>query len=235
MSIHQLQIANIVLPPGANLTAQEWEEKKAALATFAHQLFNPSDPNVCKAATDDPNQTKINIIARVRPSDTSSWADEAQQHDTEMSDEPKTCIVGAPGTLVYPSTFSVRMGTSPIHGRGMFATKDFQESEIIEVCPTLEVHHSCIGGILEDYVYYGDKKEHRVVVMGYGMMYNSWSESNMWYYRDKDDNFVFVATRAVKAGEELCIDYGSEWWGSRDHKDKIEPGADEKMSQEGQH
>ena len=57
-----------------------------------------------------------------------------------------------------------------------------------------------------------------MIVMGYGMMYNSWRQPNLWYYRDSENNFVFVAERAIKSGEELFIDYGCDWWGSRESK-----------------
>ena len=52
-----------------------------------------------------------------------------------------------------------------------------------QVCPVLEVRRRDVGGILEDYVFSGDRKGWRCAVLGYGMMYNSQQRSNLWYYR----------------------------------------------------
>ena len=217
MSMHQLHVATVSLPQGS-FSGKEWEEKKAALAAFAQELFAkaPGQPE-----TEGSHPTSIQLIARIQTDfeDSSSvW-----NSRTEPLAPGTTNIVGTPEELVYPTELNVRLDKSPIHGKGMFALKDFEDQEVVEVCPTLEVDHNDIGGILEDYVYYGDNPDNRVIVMGYGMMYNSWKNSNLWYYRDKDGNFVYVTSRKVKKGDELCIDYGPEWWGSRDQKDKLDP------------
>lgn len=65
------------------------------------------------------------------------------------------------------------LGASPVGGRGVFATADFREEEIVEICPSIEVHADDVGGKLCDYVFYGSDENQRVVVLGYGMMYNS--------------------------------------------------------------
>ena len=75
------------------------------------------------------------------------------------------------GLAIMPS--GIRLGQSPIHGRGVYATKNFAPGETVEVCPMLEVNANDIGGKLQDYVYMGDNEQLRCIVMGYGMMYNS--------------------------------------------------------------
>ena len=52
-----------------------------------------------------------------------------------------------------------------------------------QVCPVLEIHSRNVGGILEDYVFCGERKGWRCAVLGYGMMYNSWMHANLAYYR----------------------------------------------------
>lgn len=118
--------------------------------------------------------------------------------------------------IPYPRRFQIELGASKIHGKGVFARKRFVESEVVEVCPVLEIHSRYVGGILEDYVFCGDRKGWRCAVLGYGMMYNSWIQANLSYYRDEEGNFVYVAARDIEKGEELLIDYGDDWWQSRD-------------------
>eukprot|EP00667_Euglena_gracilis_P022371 EG_transcript_24862 len=221
MASKAVPVCTLRLPPGAAaLSAGQWEEKRRALDAFCRQLFAPANGKPDTATTSAANgAAELSSSMTVTADVPARW--EAPPGRSGPA-EARRYLVGTEKTE-YPEKFAVRMGPSPIHGRGMFATKDFVQSEIVEVCPTLEVNQRCIGGKLEDYVYYGDKKDRRVIVMGYGMMYNSWKNANLWYYRDDNKNFVFVATRAIEEGEELCIDYGPEWWGSRDNKEQLLP------------
>jgi SET domain-containing protein len=47
------------------------------------------------------------------------------------------------------------------------------------------------------------------------MLYNHSHEPNVEYVEDEADTIAFRALRNVKAGEELTIDYGEEWWETR--------------------
>eukprot|EP00669_Euglena_mutabilis_P000299 TRINITY_DN1041_c0_g1_i1.p1 TRINITY_DN1041_c0_g1~~TRINITY_DN1041_c0_g1_i1.p1 ORF type:complete len:219 (-),score=70.54 TRINITY_DN1041_c0_g1_i1:153-788(-) len=201
-------LGTVPLPPGLAVGSPEWEDKARQLLDFARQLFGAGEAG--DAPADAATGSGPCLTLRVEPS--AGGRNPSRRYYNPEDAAPE-----------YPKMFAVTIGPSKIHGRGMFALQDFDESEIVEVSPTLEVHHSCVGGILEDYVYYGDKKDNRVLVMGYGMMYNSWKKPNLWYYRDSDANFVFVASRPIRKGEELCIDYGEEWWESRETKDMLEP------------
>eukprot|EP00670_Eutreptiella_braarudii_P007530 CAMPEP_0174290862 /NCGR_PEP_ID=MMETSP0809-20121228/30388_1 /TAXON_ID=73025 ORGANISM="Eutreptiella gymnastica-like, Strain CCMP1594" /NCGR_SAMPLE_ID=MMETSP0809 /ASSEMBLY_ACC=CAM_ASM_000658 /LENGTH=100 /DNA_ID=CAMNT_0015389855 /DNA_START=32 /DNA_END=331 /DNA_ORIENTATION=- len=96
----------------------------------------------------------------------------------------------------------IRLGQSPIHGRGVYATKNFAPGETVEVCPMLEVNANDIGGKLQDYVYMGDNEQLRCIVMGYGMMYNSSQDANLTYHRAPNGDFVYTAVRHIRAGEE---------------------------------
>eukprot|EP00669_Euglena_mutabilis_P009622 TRINITY_DN4483_c0_g1_i1.p1 TRINITY_DN4483_c0_g1~~TRINITY_DN4483_c0_g1_i1.p1 ORF type:complete len:158 (-),score=51.22 TRINITY_DN4483_c0_g1_i1:88-537(-) len=108
--------------------------------------------------------------------------------------------------------YDVSVGKSPLGGRGVFAMRDFAPDEVVEVCPTLEVHKDDVSGKLVDYVFYGSDEDHRVLVCGYGMLYNSSKNANLKYVQDQSGDYEYVATRAIRAGEELFIDYGDEWW-----------------------
>ena len=102
------------------------------------------------------------------------------------------------------------------YGRGVFATRAFAKGDAVESCPTLELHSDDVSGRLGDYVF-GSRRERglRRPTLGYGMLYNHSYEANCEYVQDGPDVITFVTTRAVKAGEELTIDYGEEWWSTR--------------------
>eukprot|EP00669_Euglena_mutabilis_P010998 TRINITY_DN5686_c0_g1_i1.p1 TRINITY_DN5686_c0_g1~~TRINITY_DN5686_c0_g1_i1.p1 ORF type:complete len:197 (-),score=60.75 TRINITY_DN5686_c0_g1_i1:643-1212(-) len=124
----------------------------------------------------------------------------------------------------YPEMYWVRVGKSPLHGRGVFAVRDLPANTIVEVCPTLTldkeacVHQKCI---LMDYLFESEEGDHMVIAMGYGMMYNSAKNPNVLHYFDIDGNMVFVAKRDIVKGEELFHYYGEEWWYTR--KGRPEP------------
>eukprot|EP00906_Rhabdomonas_costata_P021492 RCo031205 len=226
-----MHVACIPLPSDQPISVAEWEEKRARLEEFARELFAPSseqqvqskmskmkisdkesegaaDSAVPQSKATTANKATLNLCARWQPQDA---AEQQSGGDDAKPPEKPTSSSGS-------QRYHIRLGKSPIHGRGVFATKSFAPHETVEVCPTIEINSSHVGGLLEDYVYYGKERDQRVVVMGYGMLYNSWKNPNLSYYRDADNSFEFVAARAIEEGEELTIDYGDKWWNSRDNK-----------------
>mgnify|MGYP000090525023 CR=1 FL=1 len=113
---------------------------------------------------------------------------------------------------------SIRVGPSKVSGRGVFATGKIRKGAIIERCPTLEVSEQEIGGELLNYVFYGSTESRRLVVMGYGMLFNHSPEPNVAYYREEMQSgpeMVLYALREIADGEELFYNYGEEWWATR--------------------
>eukprot|EP00906_Rhabdomonas_costata_P021493 RCo031206 len=205
---------------------QQVQSKMSKMKISDKESEGAADSAVPQSKATTANKATLNLFARwqPKPQDTAEKKKKKAGDSEKPEDEVPIVHLNAQSevledrTSAYPKSYHIRLGKSPIHGRGVFATKSFVPREIVEVCPTIEVSSSNIGGLLEDYVYYGEQPDVRVVVMGYGMMYNSWRNANLWYYRDTDNNFVFVADRAIEEGEELMIDYGEDWWSSRDTK-----------------
>ena len=98
-------------------------------------------------------------------------------------------------------------------GRGVFATRVFDDGETVEVCPTVEISQG--GGDLADYLFESTNEGHFLVVLGFGMLYNHAAEPNLDYYQEESGTLEFVALRRIERGEELTISYGDEGWEAR--------------------
>ena len=117
-----------------------------------------------------------------------------------------------------PSRGKIGIGASSVAGRGAFALEKINEGEVLERCPALEVRDADVGGELINYVFYGNTEHSRLVVMGYGMLFNHSFEPNVAYWLDETPTgpeLVLYALRAISKGEELFYNYGKEWWSTR--------------------
>lgn len=104
---------------------------------------------------------------------------------------------------------------SSLGGRGVFASQVFQKGDLVERCPYLRLDGEDADGLLLDYVF-EDTDDTVVLPLGYGLLYNHASPGNLEHYDDEvDEVFEYYATRRVEPGEELCLDYGEDWWDTR--------------------
>lgn len=104
-------------------------------------------------------------------------------------------------------------------GRGVFATQDVAEGQIVEVCPTLEFEDTAASGTLRDYVFSSNTDEHTAILpLGWGTLYNHADDNNCEYVEHGPGQIAFVTVRAVEAGDELTINYGDGWWDGRDEQ-----------------
>lgn len=108
---------------------------------------------------------------------------------------------------------AVRVGTSPIHGTGVFATQRFDEDEMIEACPVLVVPATQAKKIASttfgDYVY--EWHAGYALALGFGSLYNHARSSNARYEMDYEtEEITIVAVRRIRTGEEITINYNGD-------------------------
>ena len=103
-------------------------------------------------------------------------------------------------------------------GSGGFATKDFKEGDIVEVCPLVRIPYEHIrNNGLNDYVFsLQDASGDTACVLGYGAVYNHNDDPSLTYvYSDNKKFMIYKATRYIKNDEELTVSYGTGWWNAR--------------------
>ena len=107
----------------------------------------------------------------------------------------------------------IEVRESPIHGLGVFATRDIAAEETIERAPCLLLKDSDFtkhSDLKKRYVFgHRDGSGKSVLALGYGTLYNEDTENpNVVVYIDDNPRFfLFVAKRDIKSGDELCINY----------------------------
>jgi hypothetical protein len=108
---------------------------------------------------------------------------------------------------------------SPLHGRGVLATRRIEADEVVHVAPVLlfsdEEYDHLAETLLVDYVF--EWHEGGVALaLGVGGLFNHDADANCRYELSDDDDpsrpaHVYVAERSIKKGEELTINYGDEY------------------------
>ena len=116
----------------------------------------------------------------------------------------------------YTDKISVRQSLIPNSGRGVFAEKDFKKDEVIEVCPLLtDYKKNFVNSKIKDYTFKSKfKPDQEVIVFGMCSMYNHSDNFNVAHNQDPE-NMIYTAARDIKTGEELYVNYGTNYWNSR--------------------
>lgn len=108
-------------------------------------------------------------------------------------------------------------------GHGVFATQGIEADTTLEECPYLRIRADECAGTLDDYVFNLETEEDNgdtdiySLVLGWGSLFNHADTHNTAYWHDTErDLIVFHTIKAVAAGEQLFVNYGKEWWNSRE-------------------
>ncbi len=118
--------------------------------------------------------------------------------------------------------FPIELGDSPVHGRGMFASRDIRRGEVIEIVPVVLFKRDDVkpGTIIRDYdIDYADGV-HTAMMLGYGAVYNHRNDNSAdWTFKD-DKTMIITANRDIKKGAEIFVSYGDGYWRHRNIKPK---------------
>lgn len=105
-----------------------------------------------------------------------------------------------------------------LKGRGLVATTDIAERTEIVACPVIVYDDTDAGRIsktrLGDYNFrFGERQNRACIILGVISLCNHADVPNAEIVCDEDSLLVtLVATRAIAAGEEICIRYRRPLW-----------------------
>lgn len=108
-------------------------------------------------------------------------------------------------------------------GHGIFTTAFLPADTTLEECPYLRIPADECAATLDDYVFNLETAEETgsqdvySLVLGWGSLFNHANRHNTEYWHDTDrDLIVFHTIREVPAGSQLFVNYGRDWWASRE-------------------
>lgn len=98
-------------------------------------------------------------------------------------------------------------------GRGVFANQNIKKNEIIEVCPVIIVPKNDVANLRESilvtyFFYFGKKKEHLAIALGFGSIYDhSYTPNATYRIKNKEQIIVFTSLTDIKKGDEITVNY----------------------------
>ena len=104
-------------------------------------------------------------------------------------------------------------------GRGVFCNNIILPGEIVEKCPTLMIDNETFDVDLQNYLFTDGVNNH--VGLGIAGLFNHSDTPNIRWYFSEDNEISFIANKLILPNEQLTINYGEEYWPTREEKIKI--------------
>ena len=110
----------------------------------------------------------------------------------------------------------IYVAPSDTHGQGVFAARDIEAGEVIEVCPILLFPKAELPFIrqtmLDDYYFdWGEEGEWYALCLGFGSLYNHSYTPNAEYGMDFEARTIdFYCLTDIPAGSEILINYNGD-------------------------
>jgi hypothetical protein len=97
-------------------------------------------------------------------------------------------------------------------GRGVFAGRDFEANECLELCPALVIPASDIEWFVDTAIdgfwYQSDDSDDCLLALGFGSLYNHSYKPNAWFdVHGRERIISFWAARKIRKGREIRINY----------------------------
>lgn len=112
------------------------------------------------------------------------------------------------------SSFPIFIQSSPIHNKGVFATDNISIGDTIEISHVINFDKEDLNkhSILYDYIIENPINNTYSVMLGFASLYNHSDNNNAsWSFND-DSTMCIVATKPIKKGEEIFVNYGDQYW-----------------------
>lgn len=120
--------------------------------------------------------------------------------------------------LLEETLAPVAVSSSPIHGLGVFATRDIAKGEVIELAPSLplEGDGKIDAGILDSYTF-DQSRCIDMLQLGYAAIYNHSDAPNVSHVKFRACPYLeaWTADVDIEEGQELFHDYGQDYFDSR--------------------
>jgi len=98
-----------------------------------------------------------------------------------------------------------------IKGRCVYAKRDFEVGELLEICPVIVIPHRELvyldKTVLYDYYFIWNEND-AAIALGYGSLYNHSTCPNARYETYYDDGYIhFIAAQYIAAHTEILVNY----------------------------
>lgn len=113
--------------------------------------------------------------------------------------------------ILQPEGITIK--TSPLHGRGVFASTTFKAGAVIETAPAIimeqiDKEFLQATSLFSYYFVVGDKKFPVALGLGYSSLYNhSYSANAVYSVSLKDETITIKACKNISIGEEITLNY----------------------------
>lgn len=103
-----------------------------------------------------------------------------------------------------------------IEANGVFTNVDIEKGDVIEICPTILEKNSNLKKTkkIRDYFFQFDN-DNSLIALGYCSMYNHSDNPNATWEIIDENTLKITALAPIKAGEEIYVSYGDEYWKTR--------------------
>jgi hypothetical protein len=162
------------------------------------------------------------------------WGDTSSEVQTEIKNTIKTVssdTYDKNAPFPFVQTYKIKYGHSLVGGRGVFATDNIEEGELIERCPLVPLQlrsKQQTDNAIWSYCYTKPLCECNecktngfifYMVLGHGMVYNH-QDHNIadMKFNHKDLYVDIIANRAIRKGEEIFVTYGDNYF---QHRPKV--------------
>lgn len=111
-------------------------------------------------------------------------------------------------------------------GRGVFALRQIEDGELIEICPVVKVISpyqslsSEVKNIVFDWNQLAQQIGIKAIALGYGSLYNHANPANATYRADEAGELLVIsAARVIKVNEQITINYNFSGGGTLSSED----------------